>query len=132
MNLWIRTAVLACVALAAVAEPLAVGTYRGKYEGSSGSSGDFQVTLAKGAGGEWTGSVLFTLSGQEVKCKVTSVKIDGDKLKMVYSFDLQGTMLESTIDGALSDGKLGGKYRTQVTGDGSVVDEGSWSTTSGS
>ena len=117
-------------ALAVLAEPLSVGTYKGKYEGSSGASGDFRVGLSK-AGEEWKGDVLFTLNGQEVKCKVTTIQVNGAKLKMVYSFDLQGTILESQIDGELSGGTLAGKYRTQVSGDGSTVDEGTFSTKAG-
>lgn len=123
--LWVLVA-----AVAVMAEPLAVGTYKGKYEGSSGASGDFRVGLSK-AGGEWRGEVTFTLSGQEVKCKVTTIQVNGAKLKMVYSFDLQGTVLESQIDGELNSGTLAGKYRTQVSGDGSTVDEGTFSTTAG-
>ena len=120
---------MALTATSLLAEPIAAGTYKGKYEGSAGASGDFQVKLARNRqSGDWLGDVSFTLSGQDVECKVTSVQVNGAKLKMVYSFDLQGTALESMIEGELSGGKLGGKYRTQVAGDGSAVDEGTWTT----
>ena len=112
--------VMAATAAMMWAEPIGAGIYKGTGEGAS-ANGDFRVALTKADGGEWTGGVVFTMSGQTVNCKVTSLKVDGSKLKMVYSFDLQGTMLEST---------LGGKYRTQVSGDGSAVDEGSWKTKS--
>lgn len=112
------------------AEPLIPGSYTGKYEGSAGSAGDFKVTLAK-AGDDWKGDVLFTLGGQEVKCKVSILQVNGAKLKMVYTFDLQGTVLESQIDGELNGGKLAGKYRTQIPGDGTTVDEGTFTTTAG-
>jgi hypothetical protein len=123
--------ILLLCAAAVFAEPLTEGTYKGRYEGSSGASGDFRVSLAKTAAGEWSGEVMFLLGGQEVKCTVRSVQVADAKLKMVYSFDLQGTQLESMIEGELSGGKLGGKYRTQVPGDGSTVDEGTWSTAAG-
>ena len=125
----IRMLLVAAFTLATlIAEPLAPGTYTGKYEGSAGSAGDFKITLAK-AGDEWKGDAMFSLSGQEVKCKVTVLQVNGAKLKMVYTFDLQGTLLESQIDGELNSGKLAGKYRTQVSGDGSTVDEGTFTTT---
>jgi hypothetical protein len=112
------------------AEPITGGSYKGKFEGAAGASGDFNVTLSKPADGAWQGAVVFTLNGAEVKCKVTSVQVNDAKMKMVYSFDLQGTSLESTIEGELKGSTLAGKYHTQVTGDGSAVDEGTFTTTS--
>jgi len=127
-RIWLCFVISLFALTVAVAEPLAPGTYKGKYEGSAGSSGDFKVALSK-AGEEWKGDVTFSLGGQEVKCTVKTVQVTGAKLKMVYSFDLQGTPLESQIDGELTGGKLAGKYRTQVSGDGSAVDEGTFTTT---
>lgn len=128
-----RHAFLVCAALAVcaammAAEPIGEGTYKGKYEGSAGASGDFRITLSRAAEGQWAADVMFALGGQDVKCKVTSIQVSDSKLKVVYTFDLQGTALESAIDGELSGGKLGGKYRTRVAGDGSAVDEGTWTT----
>lgn len=123
---------LTMVTAAVGAEAIAAGTYKGTYEGSAGSAGDIRVVLAKSGEGAWTGEAAFWLGGQEVKCKVTSVKVDGSKLRMVYTFDLQGNALESMIEGEFSEGKLAGKYRTQVAGEGSTVDEGTWSGKNGS
>lgn len=122
---------LALIGLTAVAaaEPLTAGVYKGKYEGSAGASGDFRVTLDD-SGGKWSGKVMFTLQGQDVNCKVTSIQVNGARLKIVYTFDLQGTVLESSIDGEMSGGTLGGKYHTQVSGDGTAVDDGTWTTKS--
>jgi hypothetical protein len=49
----------------------------------------------------------------------------------VYEFDLQGTVLESTITGELNAGALAGDYHTKVVADGSAVDEGTWKATVG-
>ena len=102
------------------------GTYKGTYSGSSGASGDFVVSLTQADNGEWKSEVTFTLGGQDVKTKITSLKVDGAKVKIVYEFDLQGTVLESTVTGELNEGTLGGDYHTKVVADGSAVDEGSW------
>jgi hypothetical protein len=45
---------------------------------------------------------------------------------VVYTFDLLGTKLESTIDGERTGGKLTGKYQTRSVTDGSAVDRGTW------
>jgi hypothetical protein len=107
------------------------GTYKGTYSGSSGASGDFVVSLTQAATGDWKSEVTFTLGGQDVKTKVTSLKVDGAKVTIVYEFDLQGTALQSTITGELNDGTLAGGYQTKVVADGSAVDEGTWKAASG-
>src|SRR6266478_8720987 len=107
------------------------GTYKGTYSGSAGASGDFVVSLTQTEGGDWKSEVTFTLGGQDVKTKITSLKVDGAKLTIVYEFDLQGTALESTITGELSGGTLAGGYHTKVVADGSAVDEGTWKATVG-
>ncbi len=119
---------LLAAALPLAAESVTAGKYSGKWEGASGASGDFHITLTS-AGDTWSADVNFGLGGQDVKCKVKSVSVDGSKIRVVYSFDLQGTELESTIEGERSDKGLGGKYTTRTTGDGSAVDEGTWQTT---
>jgi hypothetical protein len=56
------------------------GTYKGTYSGSAGASGDFVVSLTQTEGGDWKSEVTFTLGGQDVKTKITSLKVDGAKL----------------------------------------------------
>ncbi len=117
------------VCLMVTADPLTGGKYQGKWEGTAGGSGDFNMTLTAGDGGKWTADVVFSLGGQEVKCTVKSVTVTDSKLHVVYSFDLQGNKLESTIDGEKTGQKLGGKYTTRAVGDGTAIDEGTWATT---
>jgi len=101
------------------------GTYKGTWSGSGGG-GDFTITLTKSDAGDWKGDVTFGFGGETVKTKVTSVKVDGDKLTVVYTFDLQGTALESTVSGELKDGAISGGYHTKALADNSAVDEGTW------
>jgi hypothetical protein len=106
------------------------GTYKGTYSGSAGASGDFVVSLTQAGNGDWKSEVTFTLGGADVKTKITSLTVDGAKVKIVYEFDLQGTALESTVAGELSGATLAGDYHTKVVADGSAVDEGTWKATS--
>jgi len=106
------------------------GTYKGTYSGSSGASGDITVTLTQ-SGSDWKSEVTFGLGGDTVKTKVTSVKVDGAKVTVVYTFDLQGTVLESTVTGELKDGAIAGEYHTKSVADGTAVDDGTWKATAG-
>ena len=115
------------VGISSAADAVAAGKYAGKWEGSS-ASGEFRMTLTSAPEGKWSADIVFTLQGQAVKCTVTSLTVAGSKLKAVYSFELQGYDLESTIEGELTGDKLGGKYTTHA-GDGTQVDEGTWQTT---
>ena len=123
MRLILATLLATMATLAA--DPVTAGKYTGKWEGGSGAGGDFQMTLAK-EGGNWKADVSFRMGADEVKCKVTSLSVEGGKLHVVYTFDLQGNNLESTIDGERSGNKLSGKYRTRAVGSDSAIDQGSW------
>jgi hypothetical protein len=118
---------LVCLAAAAVllAADLA-GTYKGSYSGSA-ASGDFRITLTQ-SGTDWKAEVSFDLGG-EVKAKVTSLQVDGPKVKVVYQFDFQGATLESTATGELKGDKFDGTYQTKSIPDGSAVDQGTWNAT---
>jgi len=118
--------VLPCIALLAAG---LAGTYSGTWSGSSGASGDFHISLTPGENGAWKSDVTFTFGGADVNTKVTSVKVDGTKVIIVYQFDLQETRLESTATGQLNGNQLDGTYSTKVVADGSAVDEGTWKTT---
>jgi hypothetical protein len=105
------------------------GVYKGTYSGSAGANGDISVTLKQADDGAWKSEVTFSFGGQDIKTKVTSVTVDGSKVKIVYEFDLDGNGLESTITGELKETTLAGVYHTKATADGSAVDEGTWTGT---
>ena len=110
------------------ADTIAPGKYTGTWEGSS-ASGDFQITLTPDGDGKLTPDVTFTIGGQEVKTKVTSFKLDGTKMSVVYSFDVQGNSAESTVEGELKGSTLEGRYHTRLLPDGGAIDEGTWKAT---
>ena len=112
------------------ADEITAGKYTGKWEGGT-AGGDFRMTLAPDADGKLAADVVFTMGGDEVKTKVTSLKIDGSKLTVVYTFDLQGTELESTVEGERKGDTLEGKYHTRILPDGGAIDEGAWTASSG-
>jgi hypothetical protein len=99
------------------------GKYAGTWSGAQ-SSGTIKIALAQ-AKGEWNADVSFTMGDQEVKCKTISVKVDGEKLELVYDFSVSGFEAESTVTGQLKGASLEGTYSTKGA-DGSHVDDGTW------
>src|SRR5579884_2545859 len=99
------------------------GTYKGTWSGGQ-ANGDITMTFRATAEGPAKADVSFTISGQDVKCNVKSVKMDGSKLEIVYEFDLGDIKLQSTATGEVKDKVLEGTYKTKSLADGSAVDEG--------
>src|ERR1700749_1101956 len=79
------------------------GTYKGTWTGGM-ANGDITMTFTAGADGAPKADVTFTIQGQDVKCNVTSLKVDGSKIEVTYDFDLGDTKLQSTATGTI-DGK---------------------------
>lgn len=104
------------------------GTYKGTWTGSQ-ADGNITVTLRPDGEGPSKADVSFTIAGQDVKCKVTSVKVDGSKVELVYEFDLGDTKLQSTATGQVNGKSMEGTYKTKSLADGSAVDEGTWKVT---
>src|SRR5579871_5065640 len=91
-------AILLLAATVLAADPITAGKYTGKWQGDSGAGGGFVLTLA-GGGGSWKAEVSFTMGDQNVPCQVTALSVEGARVHVVYTFDLLGMKLESTIDG---------------------------------
>ena len=124
MRITIAAALCAMTSLAAADLS---GTYKGTWSGAS--SGDFVISLKPDDNGAWKSDVTFTIEGQEVKCHVTSVKVDESKVEVVYDFAFGDTKLQSTVNGQLNGKTLEGTYKTKTLDDGSAVDEGTWNAT---
>lgn len=123
-------ALIVGVILLSIAVPVfsadVAGQYKGTWSGSAGASGEISMSLRPGANGAWNAEVSFTISGQDVKCNVTSVKVDGANVELVYDFAFGDTRLQSTATGELKGKTLEGTYKTKSLADGSAVDEGTW------
>ena len=115
---------LLIVTLIQLGAQTAPGTYTGTWSG--GATGDFRLTLTEAEKGDWKADVVFTMGSDEVKTKVTSVKVEGNKITVIYQYDLQGTQLQSNVTGEFKGKTIEGTYKATAVGDGSAVDEGTW------
>jgi hypothetical protein len=103
------------------------GTYAGKWIGLN-AEGDFKIALLQAEKGEWKAEVSFTYGDADIKCKMVSVKVEEDKVELVYDFEIANLHARSTVTGEIQGNKMSGKYHTQAA-DGSDVDQGTWQVT---
>lgn len=107
----------------------AAGKFTGTWtSSSSGSNGALTIALAPGSSGEWTATSSFTYQGQEVKTLPVSVKVTGDQVEVVFSYDLGDAKLHSDMKATLTGDTLKGKY-VSMDASGQPVDEGTWQAT---
>ncbi len=111
---------------AAADEP--AGVYKGEYNGASGMSGAIRLEFQKAADGAWKCSVSFSANGQDVSARITSAKVEGGRIELRYEFEVEGTKLESVLNGELKGRMLEGKFQTSAGGNS--LDEGTWKATS--
>ena len=103
------------------------GTYVGKWIGLN-AEGDFKIVLLQAEKGEWKAEVSFTYGDADIKCKMVSVKVEEDKVELVYDFEIANLHARSTVTGEIKGNQMSGKYHTQAA-DGSDVDQGTWKVT---
>ena len=117
-----RFSFLFVFSIAALASP--AGTYVGKWIGMT-AEGDFKIALAQAEKGEWKAEVSFTYGDSDIKCKIVSVKVEDDKVELVYDFEIASLHARSTVTGDIKGNEMSGNYHTQAA-DGSDVDQGTW------
>lgn len=117
---------IALLVMTAAAQTEMAGKYEGEWSSTNtGTSGKIRLAFSREQGA-WKADVSFTLGDQDVKCTTTSLKVDGAKLVVSYTFDLQNNKLESTVTGELSGTTLAGTYRTRAVANDAPVDEGTF------
>jgi hypothetical protein len=104
------------------------GSYSGDWKSeASGNGGAIRFTLSAPAGGAWKSDLAFGLDGSDVKTIMREVKVQDDKVELVYDFDVQGTTLRSHIKGQWNGTAFKGSYETTTPNGSAAVDSGSWS-----
>src|SRR6266536_379008 len=86
-NMRVLLGICCAAILACAADPVSAGKYTGKWEGSSGAAGEFVLSLSRD-GTAWKAEVSFTMGAEKVHCNVTSLRLDGANVRVVYTFDL--------------------------------------------
>jgi len=111
---------------AATAKPALAGKYTGEWKGKEDSSGALRITFKQDDAGAWSAEAAFTFEGNEVPVKTKSLKVEGEKVEVVFEWAIQGTNGQSKLTGELKGDKLAGKYDSNVA---EAASSGTWSLT---
>jgi len=112
--------------VAAFAADDLMGGYKGEWKSSnSGNGGEFLFVLKNGDGGSMA-EVGFTLDGATVTGKPRTVKLQDNKLDLVYDFSVQGYDLRTSHKGEWNGTEFRGTYETQTQDGSQTVDSGTW------
>lgn len=107
------------------AEPTAktlTGEYAGKWQSSGDVSGNLRLKL-KQDGAAWTAEASFTVEDAALTPKVKGVKVDGNKIELVFGWEFRGTPQETTLTGEAASDTLSGRYESKTAGEAST---GTW------
>jgi hypothetical protein len=101
------------------------GAFAGTWQGPGESGGKLRVKF-KPDGAGWAAEASFTFRDVVIPTTSKSVKVDGTKVVLVFSWVIENDAGESTMTGELTGDKLAGTYETKSSGDPS---QGTWSVT---
>jgi hypothetical protein len=87
------------------------GEYTGTWSGREESTGALRIKLWQDASAVWLAEVMFTYEGADVPTTMKSVKVEGTKVELVFSWVVQGTAAESRVTGELTGDVLEGIYQ---------------------
>ena len=93
-----------------VNRPNFVGQFLGKWHGQDNSSGSLDVKFTEGSNGTWSAISVFTYDGTDVNAKTKSVKIDGNKVELIITWEVQGVIASTKLIGVLTNNQIEGTY----------------------
>ena len=100
------------------------GNYKGEWQGQA-ANGDIRIALESKSGG-WTARISFSLAGNEVPTRVTTLEVSATTLTAEYEFEFGDNKLQSRIEAKIDGEKLEGTYRTKALANGAAVDQGTF------
>jgi hypothetical protein len=99
---------------AAAAATLAPGTYVGSWRAQDESTGKLRLTFSQGADQKWQAQAMFTYEDAEVPTATKALKLEGGRVELTFSWEVQGVNASSTLKGEIQAGTLSGTYQSTV------------------
>ncbi|MBM3842083.1 MAG: hypothetical protein FJ397_02275 [Verrucomicrobia bacterium] len=99
---------------AAAAATLAPGTYVGSWRAQDESTGTLRLKFSQGADQKWQAEAMFTYEGAEVPTATKAFKLEGGRVELTFSWEVQGVNASSTLKGEIQAGSLSGTYQSTV------------------
>lgn len=105
----------------AAAAPSPAGSYAGEWKGPDSTSGAIELKLAPASATGWSAEMAFTFEGTRVPTKFKSARVEGSKVELTFSWEVDGKTTVCQLTGDLNESRLEGRYKTDTSG------EGTWS-----
>lgn len=99
---------------ATTAATLAPGTYLGSWRAQDESTGTLRLKFSQGADQKWQAEAMFTYEGAEVPTATKVLKLEGGRVELTFSWEVQGVNASSTLKGEIQAGTLSGTYQSTV------------------
>jgi hypothetical protein len=99
---------------AAAKATLAAGTYTGSWRAQDESTGKLRLKFSQGADQKWQAEAMFTYEGAEVPTATKVLKVEGGRVELTFSWEVQGVNASSTLKGEIQAGTLSGTYESTV------------------
>ncbi len=109
---------------AAAAATLAAGTYVGSWRAQDESTGNLRLKFSQGADQQWQAEAMFTYEGAEIPTATKVLKLEGGRVELTFSWEVQGVNASSTLKGEVQAGSLSGTYQSTVN---EAASAGRWS-----
>lgn len=100
--------------VAAATATLAPGTYVGSWRAQDESTGTLRLKFSQGADQKWQAEAMFTYEGAEVPTATKALKLEGGRVELTFSWEVQGVNASSTLKGEIQAGSLSGTYQSTV------------------
>ena len=101
-------------AASAAKATLAAGTYTGSWRAQDESTGKLRLKFSQGADQKWQAEAMFTYEGAEVPTATKVLKVEGGRVELTFSWEVQGVNASSTLKGEIQAGTLSGTYQSTV------------------
>ena len=88
------------------------GAFAGKWQGQNNISGVLKLDFKAGADAKLGADVLFVYEGTDVHAQTKSLKVEGDKIELVITWEIQGTSASTKLVGTLKGNDIAGTYES--------------------
>lgn len=105
---------------------LSSGAYHGTWRSGDETTGQLRLTFSRGADLQWKAAAVFTYEGADVPTETKAFKVEGSRLELTFSWNVQGVTASSTLKGEIQGTSLAGTYESTVN---EAASSGRWSVT---
>ena len=88
------------------------GAFAGKWQGQNNISGVLKLDFKAGADSKLGADVLFVYEGTDVHAQTKSLKVEGEKIELVITWEIQGTSASTKLVGTLKGNDIAGTYES--------------------